>query len=285
MPEQDFVTPEIYTEFGSLLYTSQSHILCTDTFITIVCILVCSSHVANFKLPVQGPALPTNSSVAVFRTNRYTEYRRMSTGDSIGDQTPPAQVIAAIEYGLGSGTSFLGNGFDPLYPNCPSGYCDFDVYQTLGVHSWCQDISDKIENATGYYYLPANDGLKHPLWITNNKASINTTTSALYPDSKWFANAQDVGPLISNTFIISGGFYGRNPPYAIECVLYWAVYTLNSTMRASSWGEVLDNRTGSYFWTNNVNHTTYKQNTSIVIQPPTCFVNGSEYANHSNPAI
>lgn len=225
-----------------------------------------------------GKPVPYNdSSWSVPRTNRYEWWQYESSGAEIGDQIPIAAVQAAVDYGLSYGFSWEGD--QPVRePNCTSGNCDFGPYQTIGVDTICIDISDKIQSNGQDYYIPANAGLDSDLPLPIDGGLINSTTSFLYPDTDWFPRLNDLGPLISNTYIISNWNGSLNqPPFAVECILFWTVITYESETLGGYWNETsLSNWTANY----PINQTSFGQVNDITMTPPYCYVNGSSITDY-----
>lgn len=216
-------------------------------------------------------------SCSVPRTNRYEWWQDQSSGTDMGDQLPIAAVQAAVDYGLSYG--FAYEGAQPVTaPNCTSGQCRFGQYQTLGVDTICANVTDKIQSDEKYYYLPSNAGLDTTLPLPIDGGLINSTTSYLYPDSNWFPRLNDIGPLISNTYII-GHWNGslNQPPFAIECVLFWTIIAFNSETVYGNWNE---NWLGNWTVKHPINQTSPRQTEDIIMTPPYCYVNGTNVTNY-----
>jgi hypothetical protein len=236
-------------------------------------------------------ALKNESSIAVNRTNRYEVSTRQTSGDGLGDQLPAPQVIGAVPAGLSYGmsvdsfTTGLEAANAAVAPNCPSGDCIFGPFQTIGTGHICQNISNQIQRDGTNWFLPENAGLPNRLYLSHENGIVNTTTTDLYPDSEWFPVGH-LGPLISNTYILADLY---DPPFALECALFWSVYTItskvNSTVGYSEYR--YDSKTWpiQWNWTDTSIHTTTNQTNDIVLTPPHCFVNGAHIDNINDPKV
>jgi hypothetical protein len=200
-------------------------------------------------------------------------------------------MTAAINNGIGYGLSFATDPFNALTPNCTTSNCDFGTYQTLAVGYICEDISGKIQSNSEYHYLPANRGLPAPLTLPISTGFVNSNTTFLYPDSNWFPRLNEVGPLISNTFII-GEYESESGtqtlPFAVECALFWQVETYTSNTTFGNWTEYPFNGPKMpWNWTDtspeNVTH--YGQTNEVVMTPPACYVNGSRIGDYREAEV
>lgn len=147
-------------------------------------------------------------------------------------------------------------------------------YQTLGIDYQCSNITNQIRcnEQDRNCYLPANSRLPHPLTLTstNYTTVIDSTSTPLYPDRGWFPGLDELGPLISNTYII----VNLNGLFAIECVLYWSVFEYQSKTANGFFNETSN---GNWTTTYPVNQTSYNQADNIWMTPSSCWVNGSQY--------
>lgn len=220
-------------------------------------------------------------AVSVPRTNRYIWYTEQTTGTVLGDQIPTTAMIASIERGLSEGTSY-GNldqaNLALTTPGCYSGYCDFGSYQSLAVDVQCQDLSAHVTQDESYYYLPTNAALDTALYLdaTTNLGEITSAISFKYPDPSIFLAVDDIGPLIANIFVFAKKWINV-PPVAVECALYWAVYTYNGTMTGNNWNETI---IGAM-----TNKTTEAKEAAIegrnlYLEPDDCYINRTLRANH-----
>lgn len=83
-----------------------------------------------------------SSNVSVPINNHYEWSLAQLSGKDFGDQTPPAPMISAFEYGLSSGISYdYEGGTQLLEPNCSTSNCNFGPYQSLAINSSCADIA------------------------------------------------------------------------------------------------------------------------------------------------
>lgn len=67
-----------------------------------------------------------------------------------------------------------------LEPKCPTGFCDYERYQSLSISSICEDMSDKVELVDELYVLPPNRGMYDELSLDPNDGLINSTVSFRY---------------------------------------------------------------------------------------------------------
>lgn len=227
---------------------------------------------------------PVSDLVYVPRTNRYEWYSNETITAKLRNPVPTTAMIAAIHTGLSQGTGFgdVARANQALLtPQCKSGYCNFGIYQTIAVDCMCYDISAFIETNDMYHYIPSHSALEEPLLFNNQTGRINSTISFLYPDKSYFPTSEEIGPLIANVFVMANMDIGRNP-IAVECALYWAVWTLSSATTAGSWNET--------FISSETNSTSEARQAAIdpekfvplSIEPKQCWINGTEYKDHTS---
>lgn len=145
----------------------------------------------------------------------------------------------------------------------------------------CYDISAFIETNAMYHYIPSHSALEEPLLFNNQTGRIRSTVSYLYPNASYFPTSADIGPLIANVFVMANMDIGQNP-IAVECALYWAVWTLSSATIAGSWNETfISSETNS---TSEARQTAIdpKKFVSLYIESKQCWINGTEYKDHTS---
>jgi len=250
------------------------HLAGVGALLTVFSLILETVVAQSIYLDYNGGPLPyQNASWSVPRTNRYEWWKDLVSNDEMDGQVPIVAIQAAVDYGVSYSMSY--EGANPLAaPDCPTGYCEFGPYQTLGIDSMCADISDKIESNGQDFYIPSNAGLSSPLSLAKDGGLINATISFQYPDVDWFPHLYNVGPLISNSYIISAwnASLGR-APFAAECLMFWTIFKNNASFDPyGSFDEIsMSNWTAKY----PVNQTAYAQETDIIMTPPECYVNGS----------
>jgi hypothetical protein len=225
---------------------------------------------------------PTSNVVLVPRTNRFEWYSDELIGEELGSPVPISAMIAAIDSGLSLGTGYgdIEHASQALLaPSCDSGYCNFGNYQTIAVDYICHNISTFIETNSVYHSIPSHSALEEPLLFNIETARINSSVSFLYPDSSYFPDSDNVGPLIANVFIMASLYPGEKP-IAVECTLFWAVRTLHSnTTPSGGWHETIDViETNSSL---SARHAANDPTERIYIEPEQCWLNNTHYNDHT----
>ena len=193
--------------------------------------------------------------------------------------------MSAIVTGFLSSISY--SYLDPIdsWVNCVSGNCSFPDYSSLAVCTACADVSDRIFIPCNSTHCPANEtNVYFPGGspsLDSRAGFINMTSDFEYPDEKVLAN---IGPLIAHfKGIDNAGSFPSTPPYGAECAVYWGVQTMNSTYggsaesgsQASTYAAFAETVVGDWTNTSASARTFYGQNTTIMLQPPECSVDGS----------
>jgi hypothetical protein len=199
------------------------------------------------------------------RTNAYQTFRPYLTGRTMGDQLPWPAMISAINYGMSYTASLFWADLGVPYV-CVTGNCTLEAYQALEVTSQCRDMTDRLDlNDPEIIQMPGGPHLR------KGDGYLNISTTTEYPAPDLFS---DVGPLIANFKAISNtNLETLNETTAIQCVMYWAVGTYQTTN--------LTNYTlweiPSSMWTNTSEEarTSHNQTDEIYLYPPECWVNGT----------
>lgn len=230
-------------------------------------------------------------AMGVFRTNRYEWSLPLSNNASLEDLIPPPSVTAAIDQGIARAVSYghWANATEQLLsPNCTTGFCEYPRYQSLGISHICGDLSSHVVITDRQSSLPANGGLESELTLGPGDGLINTTVSFLYPDSTWFQDAGDVGPLIANIFILTNML---DETIAIECALFWTIADYRSNTSNGKWHEDI---WWLYMTTNKSTvrqaaiHPEAGQDIIMSADDGDCWINGTQILNSdqdSNPAL
>lgn len=213
----------------------------------------------------------TDGIATIPRINNYGTFNEYTTGDVPGDQLPWPSMVAAINYGLSYTSSLFWAGSE-LPVHCLTGNCTFGTYQSLIVERQCMDVTGYLDSSDdSVVKIPRGPHLRRLDGIINSSATTE------YPAMDIF---KDVGPLITNFQVITNPDLELWAPVAMQCVLYWAVNTFgNSSMTNFTLYEPITGR-----WTNlsTEARTTYKQPDYIILQPPDCWINGTQITNSTD---
>jgi hypothetical protein len=149
--------------------------------------------------------------------------------ETIDDPWATTEMMNAIQFG----TSYMTGLYEYFYPgpvvDCPTGYCDFGVYQTLGIASECKNRSNDIrEESDGNTYLtiPGTDLKLYNKGTQKYDRMIITTNSYTDYDKEIFGKR--LGPLIVRTALLIDT--EEEEPVAMECALYWNVRTCSGAV-------------------------------------------------------
>jgi hypothetical protein len=258
------------------------HFAAIGAFLTVSSLALETAVGSAIYISVKGPALPNNTDISTPRTNQYTFSLLGTSGTALGDQAPLPAMMAAIDSGLSEGIGF-GDVAEAsvalITPKCDTDYCYFGYYQSLGVNYICEDLSDQIVATGNSYYLPSNSALGNPLSLDKVYGFVNSTVSYQYPDSSVFMKANDVGPLIANIFIVTNS-YANADPVAVECVLYWSVFTYYSLTNSDGWTENITETTTNLTSVAKEAAINPKLNVDIIIEPQDCWINDTLYEDH-----
>lgn len=148
-------------------------------------------------------------------------------------------------------TGLFGSGNSTLSPDCPSGNCTWEQYQTLAVCSRCVDVADLIEytfsNKSVQYcdvesFVGANgnldsDGCHWRLPNGLNKSMNLWSQGAITSGSLSAMKLANIGNTLTNFSILTPGY----PDYAAatECSLYWCTNTYKATVTSAEFNEEL----------------------------------------------
>ncbi|QDS77138.1 hypothetical protein FKW77_001201 [Venturia effusa] len=233
--------------FGSMILLSKMtqgrfwHFASIGAIITVLSLPLESVVIHALSVPMRGSRLPelevNQNFIGVYRTNLYEWSLPVSHNASSGDRIPPPSITAAINLGIAQAASYgdwWGASMQTLAPNCSTGFCDYNHYQSLGIGHLCGDASPNVAIVDRQYLLPAGHGLETDLTLGLEDGLINTTVSFLYPDSSWSEDPSAVGPLVANVFILTSML---DQPIAIECALFWIVTHYESQTINGYWME------------------------------------------------
>lgn len=170
--------------------------------------------------------------------------------------------------------------------SCPSGYCEFGVYQTLGITSQCVDRSKDIiiipggQNKT-YLTLPGADGLQ----LVNNFDDGYVAVKSYDTPSTVPVDA-DSGPLLTRTAMIINT-WDNDTALAMECSLYWVVKSMTAYANRSSTGEILESEPTNLQATHyEANPETSDNATAFRLWPGTgCYYNNHTVTQSKDPDL
>ncbi|KAF2760388.1 hypothetical protein EJ05DRAFT_508930 [Pseudovirgaria hyperparasitica] len=208
-----------------------------------------------------------NNSASLPRNNMYLDFEKLYTGEELGDQIAPSEVVTGLLLGYSWITAMKINDTNIDIPiNCPTGYCEFGRYQTIAIGHQCVDRSSEVffNETVGKWAFEDFVGLD-----PTNQTIVSANIS-IYPApvNKGYTN---FGPLLSRTLVMFNDTTGTNQlPIAVECIMYWQISTFETSVSAN----VL-NETGVIAYVNLTEEaqTQYGQAAGIRMRPAECWVN------------
>lgn len=174
------------------------------------------------------------------KTSEYFGWQAMRSTEEPWATT---EMINAVKFGI-SYMSGLGDSISAdTVVECPTGYCDFGKYQTLGVHYSCVDRSNDIveveeENSYPYLTIPGTGLQLYHQGGSDFLKMLIAANSSGHSDEDVFDTP---GPLIVRTALLVDNWKGADP-VGMECALFWRVKTALGKVEIGS----LDQNEGSF---------------------------------------
>lgn len=191
--------------------------------------------------------------------NNYTLSLDYSTGDTLGDQGPVLDMVAAINYGMYYTIAEHDTQTQLPVATCDTGNCTWAHVQTLGVCSKCADVTSYIEVNQQYYTL-------YGMTMDRNVGLITSGADTNYPDDRVL---QDIGPLVTH-FAAMAREMASEQPVGIDCALYWCVLDAQGVTMTNYYNYTVSSNSS---WTDlsASAQTKYMQRTNITLTPPECW--------------
>ena len=208
------------------------------------------------------------------RGDNYSVWAEYSSGTTLGDQKPTPDMVAAIDFAVFYDMSKSDIQFELLPFTCTTGNCTWPHVQSLGVCSECADVSDLITTSGDHWIVSNGLELEMKFGII---ASAGYTT---YPDA---AKLPNIGPLILKFVAMVHEPSSSDPPFGIDCALYWCIYEWTDTAMVN-YTNVTSSQ--SSIWTDvNAPQTFYHQQDDIVLTPPTCLNDDRVSHSDTSPCV
>lgn len=204
-----------------------------------------------------------HSSIQVCNASTYTDY---GEGEGPGLNKVPLGTAGAIYSGIYQNQSPNSNA---ILANCPTGNCTFAPYQSLGICSRCENITDSLELSktplgtmlTKYHYTLPN-GFSFTT-AQNMMYLMNSTTGLDFIKLP----AAEL-PLILNFTAISSAGYGTTSISATECALYFCIKTYRATVQEGEFSETVSK-------VSTASNASSSSLGDFALTPDVCYVNGT----------
>lgn len=187
------------------------------------------------------------------RSRAWQRYTKYSNGSKFDHYSAPPGLVAATYVGMFAASSDQ-DMMNYQNRSCPTSYCTFKKYQSLGVCYQCANLS--VHDLA----LSVNFSL-----MKNSLVRVFSTTD--YP----IASANfTTGPLIVSMYAVGRPNLTATPSAAV-CALQWCVSSYSgTTFEGGVWDEE------ARFWTNKTSsaRTNYAQLDDIILTPPDCYSPG-----------
>lgn len=230
------------------------------------------------------------------RSTSYDSFQLMGSDSKVW---PTIEMINGIKFGLeyASGLNFMKADINVA---CPTGYCKWDKFQSLGIYYQCIDRSDEIQtvpaqgnNPPYQIFNSSNEkfyfqGAKHGN-VTYERQVLSAATYTDWPNDTYNGQftGESLGPLIARTSMmvniapwtpLNTTTNLSNQTMAVDCALYWHIDTSEPVMDASINSTLQYNTVNPPF---RQDHQT-APGVHVTLYPDDCFVDGKEVVKEHN---
>ncbi|ORY12636.1 hypothetical protein BCR34DRAFT_587101 [Clohesyomyces aquaticus] len=218
---------------------------------------------------IQGKGQITNETT-VPRTSRFDLFRSTVSGP-----WPTTDMLNSIAWGNSDNTIPQPR----VTVDCPTGYCQFGLYQSLGVSHICVDRSADMatnENRTAYALPAANLAVMNTVSKSNPKGLV-TVRSSTSADQTSFPN---IGPLLIRTSAIVNIW--DDAPAALDCALFWSIHTYNGSVAPETGFSLREDRWHDF---NSHSVSSNPDEDIVLIQDPSCWFSNRHVSNVDEPGL